>query len=150
MEEVNARVYAHPGAAQHEAIVIRQRRHRTRNTELDAFAHTVAHDLKNALNTIMGHAELLAEDLLTTPVEALVRPVRSIKRMGRKMNNIIEVDAAGWRAQAVDYAYAARYGEDSDQAMRTLNMLHDTHAEVSVPSHWPIVGYGPWVEKYQR
>ena len=34
----------------------------TRNEELDAFAHTVAHDLKNPVALIMGHAELLTQD----------------------------------------------------------------------------------------
>jgi signal transduction histidine kinase len=30
----------------------------TRNQELDAFAHTVAHDLKNPIGLIVGYAEL--------------------------------------------------------------------------------------------
>ena len=33
-----------------------------RNEELDAFAHTVSHDLKNPLGLIMGYAQLLAEN----------------------------------------------------------------------------------------
>ncbi len=33
-----------------------------RNIDLDAFAHTVAHDLKNPLTSIMGYAEILLDD----------------------------------------------------------------------------------------
>ena len=33
-----------------------------RNEELDAFSHTVAHDLKNPLGSIMGFSELLFDD----------------------------------------------------------------------------------------
>jgi signal transduction histidine kinase len=36
-----------------------------RNEELDAFAHTVAHDLKNPVHLTMGYADLLAKGYLT-------------------------------------------------------------------------------------
>ncbi|RLC88722.1 MAG: hybrid sensor histidine kinase/response regulator, partial [Chloroflexi bacterium] len=34
---------------------------RTQNAELDAFAHTVAHDLRNSLEVIIGYGEILQE-----------------------------------------------------------------------------------------
>ena len=40
-----------------------------RNEELDAFAHTVAHDLKGPLNTLLGFARLLPETWHTIPAE---------------------------------------------------------------------------------
>jgi len=36
-----------------------------RNEELDAFAHTVAHDLQNPLGLVIGYAEALEESCLT-------------------------------------------------------------------------------------
>ena len=60
-----------------------------RNEELDAFAHTVAHDLKSPLGTLIGIAEALAEDP-SLPPEELKGYLESIARSGRKASNIIE------------------------------------------------------------
>ena len=151
MEEVAARVTTHLALRNLQKQLLSANADlQNRNAELDAFAHTVAHDLKNALNTVMGHAELLAEDLLTTPVEALIPSVRSISRMGRKMNNIIEelMLLAGVRKQLITLAPLDMAKIVTEACERLEYMLHDTHAEVSVPSHWPIaLGYGPWVEE---
>jgi PAS domain S-box-containing protein len=38
-----------------------------RNDELDAFAHTVAHDLKNPVGVVIGFAEMLNDDYTTMP-----------------------------------------------------------------------------------
>jgi signal transduction histidine kinase len=122
----------------------------TRNAELDAFAHTVAHDLKNALNTIMGHAELLDEDLRTQPKEALAPSVRLISRMGHKMNNIIEelMLLAGVRSQPITLTPLDMAAIVAEALERLEYMLHEAQAEVIAPSHWPIaLGYGPWVEE---
>ena len=122
----------------------------TRNAELDAFAHTVAHDLKNALNTIMGHAELLAIDLDTLPPDIIAFSSRAIGRMSHKMNNIIEelMLLAGVRNQTV-VAQPLDMGEIVTEALQRLEyLIQDSHAEVRVPSNWPIaLGYGPWVEE---
>jgi PAS domain S-box-containing protein len=61
-----------------------------RNEELDAFAHTVAHDLKNPLGRIVGFAELLEEDYAKLPDEELRHYLHMIAQNGRKMSNIID------------------------------------------------------------
>ena len=42
-----------------------------RNEELDAFAHTVAHDLKSPLAPMVGLSEVIQEDLETVPTDTL-------------------------------------------------------------------------------
>ena len=57
--------------------------------ELNAFAHTVAHDLKNPLSIIMGFAETLtdfAEDFTPQEIDEIYRDIAS---SGRKMSQII-------------------------------------------------------------
>lgn len=41
----------------------------TQNAELDAFAHTVAHDLKNPIGVIIGYAEILIRCETLSPLE---------------------------------------------------------------------------------
>ncbi len=151
VEEVAARVRTHLALRNlQKQLLAANADLQTRNAELDAFAHTVAHDLKNALNTVMGHAELLAEDLQTVPAAALVPSVRAINRMGHKMNNVIEelMLLAGVRSQAVTLAPLDMATIVAEALERLEYMLHDAHAEVLTPSHWPIaLGYGPWVEE---
>ncbi|MBI5565387.1 MAG: hybrid sensor histidine kinase/response regulator [Chloroflexi bacterium] len=121
-----------------------------RNAELDAFAHTVAHDLKNALNTIMGYAEMLDIDLDELPAETIRVSTRAISRMSHKMNNIIEelMLLAGVRNKTV-IAQPLDMGAIVDEALQRLEyLIRESHAKVRVPSNWPIaLGHGPWVEE---
>ena len=61
----------------------------TRNEELDAFAHTVAHDLRNPLSLIIGFAGVLEEHNATMPDEEREKHLSAIVRNGHKMCNII-------------------------------------------------------------
>ena len=61
-----------------------------RNEELDAFAHTVAHDLKNPLSTLIGFGELLTRRFQTMDPEQRAYAFLAITQMGRKMTNIID------------------------------------------------------------
>jgi signal transduction histidine kinase len=122
----------------------------TRNAELDAFAHTVAHDLKNALNTIMGYAEMLDSDLEELPTDIIHVSTRAISRMSHKMNNIIEelMLLAGVRNQAVIAQPLDMAAIVAEAFQRIDYLIRDSHAEVNVPSNWPIaLGHGPWVEE---
>jgi signal transduction histidine kinase len=71
-----------------------ERRHREElsrlNQDLEAFAHTVAHDLKQPLGVILGATEFLEKDLETLSVEELREHLRWIRRVGKKMHRMIE------------------------------------------------------------
>jgi signal transduction histidine kinase len=122
----------------------------TRNAELDAFAHTVAHDLKNALSTIMGYAEMLEDDLEELPADTIRVSTNAISRMSRKMNSIIEelMLLAGVRNQAVVAQPLDMAAIVTEALQRLEYALRDPQVEVSVPPNWPVaLGYGPWVEE---
>jgi len=124
---------------------------KARNEELDAFAHTVAHDLKTPLVNLIGYAELLETDY-----EGILNPevsscLRSIAVNGRKMDNIVEelLLLAGVR-QAEDVTIEALdMGEIVLEAHgRLRDMIKAQRAELSEPDSWPTsVGYGPWIEE---
>jgi signal transduction histidine kinase len=57
--------------------------------ELDAFAHTVAHDLKNPLHVIGGYAEYMSLNLDNMSKEAIRQSLRSVENVSDKMDRII-------------------------------------------------------------
>jgi signal transduction histidine kinase len=121
-----------------------------RNEELDAFAHTVAHDLKGPLAYIVGFAEVLRESYPPTEKEPC-RYLRTIAKKGRKMATIIDelLLLAGVRKiedlQVSPLDMASVVAEVQE---RMADMVEEYQAEVIVPGSWPLVlGYGSWVEE---
>jgi PAS domain S-box-containing protein len=120
------------------------------NAELDAFADSVAHDLRNPLSTIIGFAEALLEPYDDISPEQLRTIITSMARVGRKMDSIIEelllfarVRKTAVRAKPV---HMAPLVENVTQRLRWL--IDSRQAELIVPSHWPLaLGYGPWIEE---
>ena len=118
--------------------------------ELQAFAHTVAHDLKSPLSLIIGYAGILGESLGHEQLERL-EWVRSIAMTGEKMNTIIEelMLLAGLRnvkAQMEPLGNMAHIVAEARQ--RLTNLTKKGRAQFVVPDAWPVaIGYGPWVEE---
>ena len=61
-----------------------------RNQELDAFAHTVAHDLKNPLATMIGYMTLLDLNGDTETSPLVSEAVDVVRKLGDQMDRIIE------------------------------------------------------------
>ncbi len=121
-----------------------------RNVELDAFAHTVAHDLKNAINSIMGYAELLDVDFETVDAETMRISIHQIARMTHKMNNLIEemMILSGVRSQTISVQPLDMAPIIAEAQQRLFFTLKDSHAELLVPARWPrALGHAPWIEE---
>ena len=123
---------------------------RERNRELDAFAHTVAHDLKNPLSVLVGCAELLEEDVDVMPLQERCGFIRSIVEHGRRSISIVDelLLLASLRKEEV----MSRPLDVSEIVGKAHERLADTidhyGAEIILPGSWPqAVGYGPWVEE---
>lgn len=122
----------------------------SQNAELDAFAHTVAHDLKNPVHLVMGYADLLrpyAPAMDDTGRQA----VRGVVQASYKMDSIIEalMLLAGVRKrehvplEPLDMARIVR-----DAQVRVTDLIEEYHAEVITPKRWPLIAsFGPWVEE---
>jgi len=122
-----------------------------RNEELDAFGHTVAHDLKGPLALIIGHAMLLA-DKSPVPEEQRDESIRSIAEIGVKMDSIIEelMLLAGLRKAQVEMQPLDVADIAAKVAHRLSRMIDQYQAVIDWPaaSSWPwALGYGPWIEE---
>jgi len=138
---------------QHEEVLARINAHltiRRQNRELDAFAHTVAHDLQNPLGIILSYSHILLEDLPTMEVEQALEVLHRIRQAGEKMNNIIEalLLLAGVHKEEVEMA-PLNMADVVAQAQQRLDlMINKHHGDIIQPRSWPIaVGYAPWVEE---
>jgi signal transduction histidine kinase len=125
---------------------------KARNEELDAFAHTVAHDLKNPLNNVVNSADLLIRDDTTMLDEERQECLQTMVRNALKMSNIIDelLLLAGVRKMQVEVGPLDMAGIVNEAHLRLSDVIGDTRAEIIVPdaSAWPVArGYGPWVEE---
>jgi PAS domain S-box-containing protein len=120
------------------------------NEELDAFAHTVAHDLQNPLGIIIGFADTLKEAYATISRERLGHYLHIIARNGRTMSNIIDemLLLAGVRQMEVEMAPIEMTRVVAEALQRLVYMIEEYQADVIVPEEWPSsLGHAPWVEE---
>jgi PAS domain S-box-containing protein len=122
-----------------------------RNAELDAFSHTVAHDLKNPLAAMIGFSSILQTKQEQISQEKRQNLLHQIEQTGFRMQSIIdellllasvrEVSEVGVRP--LDMGVIVR------QALRRIEFLTEEHeAEFILPERWPkALGYAAWVEE---
>jgi signal transduction histidine kinase len=123
---------------------------RTRNEDLDAFAHTVAHDLQNPLALMIGFAEALRRYRQSMTEEDLERSLSNIEQSGRRMSEIIEqlLLLAQARKVAIE-PEALNMGRIVASARkRVLPLLRERKARIVTPDSWPTaLGHSQWVEE---
>lgn len=123
-----------------------------RNEALDAFAHTVAHDLTNPVHLIVAGAETLAEYYTTMTGDQWQQSLEAMARSGRKLATIIrellllaELHKAEVETMRLDMASIV-----AESVNRLAKSIKDSRAEIvllDAPA-WPVaLGHGPWVEE---
>ncbi len=121
-----------------------------RNQELDAFAHTVAHDLKNPLGGIYLSTSIVVDNYADMPTEEQLEMLRTNLRVTELMNRSIEglMVLAGLREQAFE-PEVFQMGPVVAEALGCLvHTIQDAKAEIVNPSDWPAaMGYISWVEE---
>lgn len=122
-----------------------------RNEELDAFAHTVAHDLKNPLTLVVGFADMLRDLFPSMPQAEVEQYLSIIIEHGKKMGRIIEAllllavvrGTKEVEIDEVDMGFIV-----AETLKRIEFMIKEYEAEIIVPPSWPTVyGYGQWLEE---
>ncbi|MBN1933773.1 MAG: hypothetical protein JW934_03860 [Anaerolineae bacterium] len=121
-----------------------------RNTELDAFAHTVAHDLKSPLAVMISYADFTAQFYETLNPDDVQQSLVVIVQNGRKMSNIVQelLLLAGVRKMDAPVE-SFETGPIIDEVLRRLDdLIREVEAIIEQPEVWPLaLGYAPWVEE---
>lgn len=121
------------------------------NADLDAFAHTVAHDLKSPLTAVIGYGELLQSmsDQLS-PQEA-AHSLERLVDISYKMRDIIEalLLLAGVRQAGQVARDPVNMGVVVDDVLARLAPdVEAAGAEIVKPESWPVVrSYAPWIKE---
>ncbi len=121
------------------------------NEELDAFAHTAAHDLKSPLVHLIGYADYLEENYADLSDEERRQHLHSIISGGRKLVKIIDelLLLAGVRQMGRLVVESLDMAAIITEARTQLAYLIEEHqAEITTAGEWPLArGYTPWVEQ---
>ncbi len=119
--------------------------------ELDAFSHTVAHDLKGPLSVIKGYTELLLPDIGLISQDDLVDYIGAMRRGAEKAEEIIQslLLLAGVRLKESVSLEPVAMGPVVAEALLRLEVARtQLQAEIVLPETWPdVIGYGPWSEE---
>ena len=123
---------------------------RERNQELDAFAHTVAHDLKNPLSVLICYGDLIETDCGSVTLDEIRSWAHVIVEKGHETINIVDellLLSSLRRREVVTQPLAMR--EVIQSVLRRLrNLIEQNQAEIAVADDWPsALGYRPWVEE---
>ena len=151
-EEVLARVKTHLALRNLQRELMAEIAERDRLiAELDAYAHTVAHDLKNPLTALVGFSSLLLKRFRRLTDEEIEQNLAMIAQNARKMTNIIDELLLLSSVRKVDEVAC----EPLDMARivaeaksRLVDMVAESNALIEEPETWPVaLGHAAWVEE---
>ncbi len=121
-----------------------------RNEDLDAFAHTVAHDLQASVSLLVGYSELLLEDLETIPLEQMRAHLEMMVKSGRKVSSIIQelLLFARIPKEDINMVPLDMASIVSEAIGRLEELVQETGAEIVLPESYPnALGHRSWVEE---
>jgi len=116
--------------------------------ELDAFAHTVSHDLKNPLSSLTGRLELLGMALDNADKDTLRHQLDEATKASMRLNDIIDelLILSGVRRQAVEALPLSMAALVTEALERLESVLKPRAIRIEQPATWPAaVGHGPWI-----
>lgn len=119
--------------------------------ELDAYAHTVAHDLKTPLTSLVGFSSLLVQHYDQMEPERIATNLSIINQKGNQMTNIINellLLASVRRLEDITVEALDMEAIVSDALQRFEQRIEEMQAHITLPDSWPVAaGYAPWVEE---
>lgn len=121
------------------------------NEELDAFAHTVAHDLKNPLSSVTTLVQVLQRKYCEISNEELGHYLNMISQYGWKLNDIIDellLLASVRKAEEIGLQMLDMEKIVAEALKRISYLIEKHRADIILPDAWPeALGYGPWIEE---
>jgi two-component system sensor histidine kinase/response regulator len=121
----------------------------SRNEELEAYAHTIAHDLKNPLAIIISSCDLIRyiPDLTPQEIKEFIQQVSSTAyEVNNTIDNLLllsEVRKVDIPVEKLDMA-----GIVAGIHKRMSSMVKEYQGRIISPKTWPVaIGYAPWIEE---
>jgi signal transduction histidine kinase len=123
----------------------------TRNEQLDAFAHMVAHDIKSPLATVIGYADMLkglfttmSDDEIETHLNVIVETSTQVTRIVDALLLLARVS----RQEEVDVDVLDMEVLLDRTLARLSGMIERSGATVKRPATWsPALGHVLWIEQ---
>lgn len=111
------------------------------NSELDRFTHTVSHDLKSPLITIMGYAGMLGDDLAEGDAEDVRADLAGISNAAEKMNRLVsELLDLSRIGQAINPSEAVSLAELASEAAELVGgQVRQNGVQLEICSDLPVV-----------
>jgi PAS domain S-box-containing protein len=121
-----------------------------RNEELDAYARTVAHDLKNPLGMVMTYADFYSEEWSDLSAEQQGKAFQTIARLAQEAVGIVDsllllaqVRQSEVETEPLDMAEIVAMVTE-----RLAPLIERRQGEIQQAAFWPVaLGYSPWVEE---
>ncbi len=123
---------------------------RVSNAELDAFAHTVAHDLKSPLANTLGFSGILIREKDTLSAEETEEFLHIISNNGKRMRGIIDGLLMLASVRKEDAVVMPVNMEDviSEVMARLYYTIMEANAQITSETEWiDSLGYRPWIEE---
>ncbi|MBN1429068.1 MAG: PAS domain S-box protein [Anaerolineae bacterium] len=120
------------------------------NNELEAYSHTVAHDLKAPLHIVIGYASLLTSDYIEQLEPEVMGHANQIEIYAHKMNDMIENLLLLARLRDATTTITTVQIRPFIQAAvdRFRQRIEERGVAVTVEPDLPdVMGYGPWLEE---
>ena len=118
--------------------------------DLDAFAHTVAHDLKNPISNVLGYSEVLVKNYDRISPNQIKSTLGIVAQSASKMRDIIDSLLLLARIRLEDIRIeSVKMGDIVGEVCQRLQpLIQESEAKIILPEDWPTVrGYGPWLEE---
>ncbi|MDM8566763.1 hybrid sensor histidine kinase/response regulator [Candidatus Halobeggiatoa sp. HSG11] len=141
-EELLARITTHLTLRAQQKILKQQ------NNELEAFAHTVAHDLKNPLGAVISLNNALLESLDEWPKKKIYETVEIMDMAGNKMFNIINslLLLSSTRSKSVVMKPIDMAQIVNDVEKNMVSLIKEHQGQIIMPTSWPTAkGYADWI-----
>ncbi len=121
------------------------------NEELNAFAHTVAHDLKGLVGIITGYAAVMRKRLASMLSKELQQDLDIVEQTGHKISSVIDelLLFANMRRLEDVQVHPLDMAHIVAEAQKRLSIAIEEHqAEITLPDRWPVAqGYAAWIEE---
>lgn len=118
--------------------------------DLDAFAHTVAHDLRSSLSSIFSASEIM-DELIKQNDKNLLSELSNL--INHSANKSIQITHELLLLATTDKTEVERKALDMNQIFeeskrQITDLIKNSDAEFTLPEQWPeAVGYAPWIEE---